>query len=135
MMRFRQHEFACPHCGAAAQGTEETIPGVALFGEPVSKGDLVQVDYFGETEVDWDNQRSIVDDQCQMSLVCNNGHSWWASRQDLPLNPESVSQPDQLVAALEIAIGIAQWARDHGADRGFIDSFLTMANDLIKDDD
>jgi hypothetical protein len=133
MMTFRQLDFTCPDCGVAAQGIQETIPGVALFGEPILHGDLVQVDYFGETEVDWDNQRSIIDDQCRMSLVCNNGHRWWASPEDS--NRPAASRRDQLVSAVQIAIGIAQWAKDHGADRGFIDSFLKMANDLIKDDD
>ena len=135
MMTFRQREFACPHCGAPAEGSQETIPGVALFGEPIPHGEIIQVDYFGETEVDWDNQRSIVDGQHRISLVCGNRHSWWARGEDPDSTYPADSRHDQLVSVLQIAIGIAHWAKDQGADRGFIDAFLKMANDLINEDD
>lgn len=133
-MIFEMQQFECPYCGSAATGTDETIPGVALFGEPVENGGTVHVDHFGETEVEWDGQRQIVDEAGRVSLVCKDGHRWWARREDFDQQGDQVNRSEQLVAALEIAIGMAHWAKDHGADRHFIDSFLKMAKPLIKSD-
>lgn len=134
-MIFEKQQFECPYCGSAAIGTDETIPGVAQFGEPTEQGESVLVEYFGETEVDWDGQRQVVDDVGRVSLVCNEGHRWWARREDLDEEDKSINRSAQLVAALEIAVGMAHWARDNGANREFIDSFLKMAKPLIKGSD
>ena len=135
MMVFEKQQFECPYCNSPAIGSDETIPGVALFGEPDAKGDVVQVDYFGETEVDWDRQRQLVDEIGRVSLVCQDRHRWWARREDLAQEGKAVDHCKQMVAALEIAVGMAHWARGNGADRGFIDSFLKMVKPLIKNSD
>jgi hypothetical protein len=78
-MMFQKQQLHCPQCGKSAQGTQETIPGIALFGEPSRQGQLVEVDYGGETEIDWNGQRTVKNAAHQVALVCADGHCWWAS--------------------------------------------------------
>lgn len=93
-MTFQQQEFHCPKCNEPAHGIEEIIPGVALFGEPVSQGETIQVEYFGETEVDWDGQRSVIDANGCITLVCRNGHRWPAKCDERKSSSLSVSSGD-----------------------------------------
>jgi hypothetical protein len=72
-MRFEP--IKCPTCGGSATGTLEVLTGVALFTDPDEAG---QVDYAGETEVDWDTQRTLTDEFDRVTLVCSQGHEWQA---------------------------------------------------------
>jgi hypothetical protein len=56
----------------------------------------------------------------------------YASKEDLQFLLHAVNSHDQLRAALEIAVGIAQWAKDNGASAEFVDSFLAMTKPLTK---
>ena len=75
------HTPLCPECGEPAHGTVERLCGHAAFaGVP---GADAQVDYSGWTEIWWDEQRTVHqnDDAAEgldnLPLVCcSNGHSW-----------------------------------------------------------
>ena len=62
----------CPACGQQAKGVLETIPGIAmlLFDED----DVAQ--YAGETDVCWDSQTTVRDEESRVTLVCPNAHQW-----------------------------------------------------------
>lgn len=65
----------CPECGSPAVGTCDLIPATALFDQPVTSTD-VDVEYLGESKVDWDNQYTLVNDHCMFAVCCENGHMW-----------------------------------------------------------
>lgn len=75
------HVPNCPTCGLPARGTVERLIGVAVFGgEPEPDG---EVEYFGETEICWDDQRTMLQRDSKpkgpdnLPLVCcENGHDW-----------------------------------------------------------
>lgn len=76
----------CPHCGEVARGSIETVTGVALFTGPDEKG---EVEYAGETDIDWNTQETIIDEDADgdpvgVILSCPNGHEWTA--RDLTLD-------------------------------------------------
>ena len=79
-MRF--DPITCPEhaCGETARGTLERLSGVALL-------DVHQdgtADYAGDTEIFWDEQRSVRDEQGKVTLICPNGHDWNATVDALP---------------------------------------------------
>src|SRR5579884_1133486 len=65
----------CPDCGESARGTIDVIHGCALFTEPDEKE---QVDYAGETDIWWDEQKTIAIDN-RLRLICSHGHEWWGT--------------------------------------------------------
>ncbi len=69
-MRFNPSK--CPQCGQLAKGTLETIPGLALlmFDEDGN------AEYAGGTDVCWDGQQTIRDEQGRVRLMCPDGHEW-----------------------------------------------------------
>jgi hypothetical protein len=68
----RSDPWRCPERGDAAEGTHELVPGVALptFDE---RG---EAEYLGETELDWNRQRSIHDEAGRVTLSCPRRHAW-----------------------------------------------------------
>jgi len=64
----------CPQCGQLAKGTLESIPGLArlLLDEDGS------AEYAGSTDVYWDDQETIRDEQGRVTLMCPDGHQWLA---------------------------------------------------------
>jgi len=66
----------CPECGELAKGTVDLVPGLALLTDPDDDG---QVDYEGETEIAWDCQETIQDEEGKFKLECSNVHNWFAS--------------------------------------------------------
>ena len=75
------HTPLCPECGEPAHGTVERLSGYAAFADV--PGPDVQVDYSGWTEIWWDEQRTVHqnDDAVKGSdnlplVCCSNGHSW-----------------------------------------------------------
>jgi hypothetical protein len=73
-MKFSPH--TCPTCGEVTKGTVETVEGIALldFDED---GDA---DWEGTTEISWDTQKTITEEDGIVTLVCDNGHSWQATK-------------------------------------------------------
>ncbi len=71
---------ACPHCGQPATGTLETIQGVALLQGPDPGGNF---QYEGQTLIDWDSQKTVVDRNGLVTLSCDQHHEWQAMRGDL----------------------------------------------------
>jgi len=71
-MRFDSPQ--CPQCGQLAKGVLETIPGLArlLFDEDGG------AEYAGSTDVCWDGQEAIRDEQGRVRLICPDGHQWLA---------------------------------------------------------
>jgi hypothetical protein len=63
----------CPQCGQLAKGVLETIPGLArlLFEDG-------NAEYAGSTDVYWDGQEAIRDEQGRVRLRCPDGHEWLA---------------------------------------------------------
>ena len=64
----------CPECGSAARGTVDTIQSCAEFGG-FENG---EVEYCGETDVWWDEQKSNLNDAGEIELVCPKGHTWFS---------------------------------------------------------
>jgi hypothetical protein len=50
----------------------------------------------------------------------------YVSADDLQFLLYAVNSHHQLVAALQVGVGIANWAKDNGASADFVDAFLTM---------
>ena len=75
-MRFTP--WKCPECGQSAQGTVDTIPGLALL----AFDDNGNAEYNGETKIDWNNQTTLHDESGRDLLECPAGHQWPAERED-----------------------------------------------------
>jgi hypothetical protein len=70
----------CPECGQDPMGLVESLEGIALFQE-LFEGDEPNCEYSGETEVDWDSQRSVRDGAGMVRLVCHLRHEWKAQQE------------------------------------------------------
>ena len=66
----------CPICSEKARGTVETLSACALltFGNPPSNA----AQYFGQTDVWWDEQKPATNRRGQWRLICPSGHEWWS---------------------------------------------------------
>ncbi len=64
----------CPECGEPAEGSVDTVPGVALFTEAREDG---HVEYSGTTEVCWDGQTSDWRTEHGMLVQCAAAHEWY----------------------------------------------------------
>lgn len=62
----------CPVCGELAVATIETLPGRALLNLEEDG----TAEYAGETEIDWNGQKSVRDKDGNRILCCDNGHEW-----------------------------------------------------------
>ncbi len=75
------HTPFCPECGEPATGTFERLIGRADFDrEPRPDG---EVEYSGWTEVWWDEQRTMLENNDEPEgpdnrplVCCHNGHIW-----------------------------------------------------------
>jgi hypothetical protein len=61
----------CPTCGESASGIVESVLGTAELVHNKDGG----FSYAGETEVDWDTQESLVENE-KVSLRCPNNDAW-----------------------------------------------------------
>jgi hypothetical protein len=107
----------CPECNQLAKGTIDTVPGVALFATDPATGETEvdaytgEVDYFGETKMNWDGQETMTDENGNPLLCCPNGHHW-ATRikedgNQLTLQARAKPAEDKLLLnALEAALEI-----------------------------
>jgi hypothetical protein len=66
----------CPTCGELPRGTVEKLMGCAELMEPDEDG---QMEYSGTTDIWWDEQHTLTDDDGTVCLCCLNGHDWWAT--------------------------------------------------------
>ncbi len=62
-----------PEFGTEPRGTVETVSGCALFSEENGT-----YDWDGETDVWWDEQRTVEDKDGRVQLIDRQGHTWWA---------------------------------------------------------
>lgn len=67
----------CPECDATPTGTVEEVKGQALLMSNGSGG----YEYTSETEMWWDSQKSVTDNQDHVLLVCGESHDWWAAKE------------------------------------------------------
>ncbi len=65
-------------CGGAIVGTLERLSGVALANLSHNACGAVDVDHQGETEIWWDEQRTVTRDG-ETVFVCEHGHEVKAS--------------------------------------------------------
>ena len=78
----------CPGCGDVATGVLETVSGLALLNVDADGS----ADYAGETDIDWDDQRTLLDDKGHATLRCPNGHQWQAAVKNEP--DPSIKEPN-----------------------------------------
>lgn len=62
----------CPECGELAHGVLESLAGMAMLNVS-ENGDA---EYDGETDVWWDEQRTVYDADGRATLWCRNRHEW-----------------------------------------------------------
>ena len=65
----------CPECGETARGTLERVEGVALVDEDPTTG---EVQYDGETKIDWNSQQTVERDGKPVWVCRCCGHDWTA---------------------------------------------------------
>lgn len=65
----------CPECGEPAAGSVERISGRANFTEPDVDGDIAHA---GDTEVWWDEQKTVINKKGEWNLICYQGHEWFS---------------------------------------------------------
>lgn len=75
-MRFEP--WKCPKCDQQAKGTLERIPGLAL----VVFDEEGEAEYLGSTDVFWDDQITLEDEEGRVTLLCPAGHEWQAVVRD-----------------------------------------------------
>ena len=75
-MRFTP--WKCPQCDQPAEGTRETVPGLALL----VFDDNGRAEYEGETKIDWNIQTTCRDESSKVILECPDGHQWSAEYED-----------------------------------------------------
>mgnify|MGYP001586300189 FL=1 len=74
---------SCPSCGGKPRGTVEQLLGLALLMELTDQPG--EYDYEGYTEVWWDDQESIEDEDGEVTLVCVDcGGHWQAAMTPSP---------------------------------------------------
>jgi len=79
----------CPKCGARPRGIVERLSCLALLffpradpegfnlrERPVAGED--EAEYLGETQVDWDSQETVIDEDGKVTLCCPHHHAWLA---------------------------------------------------------
>lgn len=81
--------WRCPTCNQPAEGTLETVPGLALL----LFDDDGQAEYEGETKLDWNQQATCRDMKGKVTLQCPERHRWQAERFEEDVPPDARSQP------------------------------------------
>lgn len=62
----------CPTCGQPAMGIVESVLGVAQLD--CAEG--ADFDYAGRTDMEWDTQKPVLDEDHQATLLCEQKHQW-----------------------------------------------------------
>jgi hypothetical protein len=79
------------------KGTLETVPGCALASVSIDEGGEIQVDYLGETDVWWDDQKGMLTEEGQRIFVGEDGlhysenelrKLWGLEQKELPVPRE-----------------------------------------------
>lgn len=115
--------WKCPICHQAAEGTLETVFGLAL----IKFDDDDQAEYAGETQIDWNSQITCLNRDGKVMLQCPEGHRWQADRfeEDVPAAP---SQPAE---TLDTLLTVAEGAGLQGED---LDDAVRELTDSIAAD-
>ena len=71
--------WKCPECGDPAEGTVEMLVGLA----ELNFNEDGEAEYGGYTEMWWDGQTTVLDDNGRATLRCPQGHEWLAKAEDL----------------------------------------------------
>jgi hypothetical protein len=64
--------LTCATCGEPIRGSVERLNGCALLDVDPSGA----AEYAGETDVWWDEQRSVSRDPRRLVVICPNAHEW-----------------------------------------------------------
>ena len=72
-MKFKQ--FTNPKTGKPAVGTVEVLMGLARLTEPDAEGNVASA---GETEVDWNGQKSAAELQGHAVMEDADGNQWYS---------------------------------------------------------
>lgn len=70
--------FRCPECNAVARGTVDTVPGIAEM--TISRAGVAT--YSGETDMDWDSQKTNTNAAGEVELICPNDHRWFSATEE-----------------------------------------------------
>lgn len=75
----------CPECDEEAEGSVDTVPGIALFGGFDEDGGTT---YAGDTRMCWDGQMSDWQPGKGMLVQCTAAHEWYTHVVDVATTPE-----------------------------------------------
>lgn len=64
----------CPYCGELAKGTIETLKGVARLSQQMD----ASFEYSGDTDIWWDEQKTVTDKKGRYLMICDFGHDWYS---------------------------------------------------------
>jgi len=140
-MRFQP--WRCPVCAQHAKGVLETIPGLALLVFE----DNGEAQYAGGTDVCWDGQETVCDQNGQATLVCPEGHQWPAVVDGVTATPVASSKTKtssydlridgpllraQRERLLELANGLQRGIPIQAApdDRRLIDGLINLTDEI-----
>lgn len=101
--------WKCPICHQPAEGTLETVFGLALL----QFDDHGKAEYAGETQIDWNTQVTCRDRDGKVTLQCPEGHRWQANRFEEYDPPDAPSPP---VGTLDTLLAVAEGAGLQGGD-------------------
>lgn len=92
--------WSCPD-GHEIRGTKEALVGVALGWPVVGKGGVLEPEYVGYTEVDWNSQRTLIDPLSgDLVWVCTEGEAFPASQlKEVDDDDEDLDSPADVDAA------------------------------------
>jgi hypothetical protein len=65
----------CPECGKPVTGTLESVQGTA----EVVQNEDGSFDWGGNTEICWDSQETVHDDEGLVTASCEDHHEWQTS--------------------------------------------------------
>jgi hypothetical protein len=77
--------MTCPECNGPATGTLEVVQGCAELSEPDENGIF---EYAGNTNIFWDEQKTVLDNEGRATLFCDCGAQWQANILDDGLTEE-----------------------------------------------
>jgi len=96
-----------PETGKRAIGTVDTLRAVVLFSDP----DADELEYCGQTSVNWDAPKGTTDDQDRVLLTCG-GSDWWSEVIDGEVEPGQ--QPASELAGMSAHSAVLSISGDEG---------------------
>ena len=68
----------CPECGGLVRGTVETVLGCA----ELEQQEVGSFAYAGSTDIWWDEQCAIQNENGETQVICEDGHTWFTKVTD-----------------------------------------------------